>query len=72
MMTASALDAFVNEILANRFPRLFEELEVKGHTPPRKKLARLCEELGILSDASCFGELAVGFDRRRESVSGGT
>ena len=68
MMTAAAIEAFVNEVLANRFRELFDQLEVREHKPPRVKLRRLCEELEIPFDADCLAELAVGFDRRRASV----
>lgn len=68
MMTASAIEAFVNEVLANRYPELYEQLEVKTRSAPRAKLGRLCEELGIRLDNPWMVQMEVGFDRRRETV----
>jgi hypothetical protein len=66
VMAAAAIEAFINEVLANSYPELYETLEKKRRAAPRVKLQRLMEELSIPQDASWMDALNVGLDRRRE------
>lgn len=66
LVAASAIEAFLNEVLQNSFPEAYERLEFSGRPkPPRVKLDWLLDELKIPKDSPWMRDLSDGFDRRR-------
>jgi hypothetical protein len=69
VLGVAAVEAFVNEVLSQRFPDDYEDLEARGRrASPLRKLLRLLEHQGISADIDWMKCLEDSLDPRRRIV----
>jgi hypothetical protein len=68
LLGVASLEAFVNEVLSQRFPNDYEELETGRRASPLRKLRRLCERLDIPRGERWLSCLEANMEPRRQIV----